>query len=500
MSSILSKAAVFLGVSLTTDRVSVSAVTDSGEILCETTSPFAVQPIPPSTKGHSEQNPEIWWDATRLALGRLINQLRTKVSSPSQLKAISICGTPGTLVILNKKGSPLMPAILGEDSRAVDQVMSLNYLGADHCKKMGFQFRADFALAKIAWIKDNLPELYENAYFAHPTDFILGRLKGAVDVTEYSLAAKTGCDLIDECWPDWLDYDMHLGVRDRLPRLVPLGRQVGTVCSAAAASTGLPPGVPVVMGTTSDTASFLASGAKRQGDFHTVLHDGMSISGISPTLMNVSGGQIRSFKMPNSVWFYTTDSRTGAGWIKLWFAEQEFPSLAPKAWPLLPSAYLAYPNARKGETFPFNSSSAEGFISPATDDHLVQFASCLQGTALFERLCYQRLDHLTNQTGLTGDVYSGGEWSVFDSWMQCRADITGRVNRRTVGLAEAVFGAAMIGAMGVYFNSLEETAEAMVRTEQAFYPNPERVNAYSERFYDFVTLLEDQGYITEKSK
>ena len=498
MSTVPTKAAVFLGVHLATDQVNVSAVTESGDILCETAVPFATSRSPALAKGLSEQNPEIWWDAVRLALGHLVNQLRSKVAGPSQLKAISVCGDAGAILVLDKNGQPLMPAILGDDVRATDQVANLNYHGQEHCKKLGLQFKADFAIAKIAWIKDNLPELYENAYFAHTADYILGKLKGKTDATEYSLAAKTGCDLIDECWPDWLDYDMHLGVRDRLPRLVPLGRQVGNVCQATSSSTGLPLGLPVVMGTTSETASFLASGARRQGDFYTVLHCGMSISGISPKLMRYGSGQIRSFKLPNHAWFFTTDSNTGAGWIRVWFDEHDFKDLEAKAHNLLPSEYLAYPNARKGEMFPFNSASAEGFISPATDDHVVQLASCLQGTALFERLCYQKLDKIADLKGSLGDIYSGGEWSVSDFWMQCRADITGRVNRRTVGRAGATFGAAMMAAMGVHFTSMEETAEAMIRTERMFFPTPERVNDYTERFYNFVALMEEQGYIAEK--
>ena len=499
MSTAPTQAAVFLGVHLAADRANVCAATETGEILCETNAPYAMpRRSAIMVKGVSEMDPEIWWDATRLALGQLVNQLRPKVTGSSQLKAICVCGDPGALLVLDKSGTPLMPAILEDDVRAGDQVTSLNYLGAEHCKKMGVQFRAEFALAKIAWIKENLSELYENAYFAHPTDYILGRLKGGVDCTEYSLAVRTGCDLIDECWPDWLDYDMHLGVRDRLPKLVALGQPVGKVTQKASSLTGLPVGVATVMGTTSDTASFLASGARREGDFYTVLHNGMSISGISPKMLYFANGQIRSFKLPNRNWLFTTESKTGAEWIKVWFNESAFEELEAESHSLLPSDYLAYPNARKGETFPFTSGSAEGFISPATDDRVVQFASCLQGTALFERLCYQKLDKLAGLKSAHGDVYSGGTWSASDPWMQCRADMTGRVNRRMVGRAEAAFGAAMIGAMGVQFKSFEETTAMMLTVEKVFFPNPELTTAYTERFQNFVTLMGEQGYIADK--
>ncbi|MDR2706450.1 MAG: FGGY-family carbohydrate kinase [Planctomycetaceae bacterium] len=495
MSQILTHDAVFIGVHLAADCTRVSAVTEHGTILAETKSPYSATSSPNTVKGQLELNPEIWWDATRQALGQMVNQLRTKVAGPTQLKAIAVCSNPGAILTVDRKGNALFPAILAEDSRGIDYVKSLNYHGQEHCTKMGFQFLAVSPLAKIAWIKENQPELYENAYFVHQADYIIGKLKGIPDVTEYSLAMKTGCDMIDECWPDWLDYDMHLGVRERLPRLVPLGEKVGTVSQNASSSTGLPVGMTVIMGTTSATTQFLASGARKLGDFNTVLHNGMTISGISPKMIHDSMGQIQIFKLLNHAWFFSVESKTGAEWINDWFSEKTFQELEASAQTLLPTNYLAYPNVRKGETFPFLSGSAEGFISPATDNQTVQFASCLQGTAMFERYCYQKLNKLAEIKENQGDIYSAGEWCSSDSWMQCRADVTGRVNRRMVGRGGAAFGAAMMAAMGGIFHSLEDTAEAMLSTEAMFFPNSERVAQYSDLYENFCRLMEEQGYI-----
>jgi sugar (pentulose or hexulose) kinase len=495
--------AVFIGVHLDTKRVNVSAVSETGEILVETYSQFSPH-NPITSHKHIELNPEVWWEAARLAISSMVNQLKTKVSSPSQLRAISVCCNPGSLVIVDRNGNPTIPAILSEDSRAVDQVKSLNYHGQEHCNRMGFQFKADSPLAKIAWIKENLTELYESVCFLHQADYILGKLKGNADVTEYSLAMKTGCDLSDENWPDWLDYDMHLGVRDKLPRLVPLGEKVGTVTQKASSVTGLPTGMAVVMGTTSQTASFLASGARQSGDFSTVLHKGTTISGISPRMMRDPMEQMLVYKLPGNKWFFSVESKTGAEWINVWFGQGSFRELELQAKELLPTSYLAYPNVTKGELFPFNTNSAEGFISPATDNKPVQFASCLQGTAMFERYCYHKLDAMSSipdgQSTIssviqTGDIYSTGEWSTSDMWMQCRADVTGRVNRRVVGQGGPAFGTAMIAAMGGYYKSLEATSDRMILSEAVFFPNLELVSTYSELYANFCSLMEEQGYL-----
>ena len=491
-----SPSAVFIGVNLTSDHANAAAVTEHGAIVAESSAPFvrgSVGTVSGTRTQISEEDPEIWWNATRMALGHLVGQLQ-KTTNPSQLKAISISGNPGALVIVNRQGNPVMPAILAKDTRAVDYVQSLNFHGRDHCKKLGFMFRAEDPLAKIAWLKDHNVKQYEDALFVHQADFIVGRLKGLPDVTEFAFAARTGCDFVDDCWPDWLDYDMYLSVRDRLPTLMYFGNKVGVVSEKASVATGLPSGMTIVMGTTSVTAAFLASGARKEGDVHTLLDKKLTISGISSKMMRTGQEHLRAHKLPNRKWSFSVSSQTGRGWLSTWFPEGTFAELEPTAGKRLPSNYLAYPNVSKEETFPFVSNSAEGFITPATEDRAVQFASCLQGTALFERFCYQKLNRMSGATEAHGDIYTGGEWGASDVWMQCRADVTGRVNRRMKGLSSAVFGTAMIAALGTIFSSIEEAADAMLTVDATFFPDPGKHTQYSELYVRFCGLMEEQGY------
>lgn len=495
MSQTTSQSAVFIGVNLLSDRTNIVAVSERGAVLAESSALFAQNSATTGNvkNNYIEEDPEIWWDATRMALGHLVGQLQ-KTTTPDQIKAISVSGSPGALVIVNHHGNPIMPAILADDARAYDFVKSLNFHGRDHCNKLGFTFRAEDPLAKIAWFKDNNPKQYEDARFVHQTDFIVGRLKGLPDVTEFSFAARTGCDLVDGCWPDWLDYDMYLSVRDRLPLLMHLGDKVGTVSTKASAATGLPNGMDIVMGTTSATASFLASGARKEGDFHTVLAKHLSINGISAAMIRSPQDQIRVNKLPSHKWSFSVSSRTGTEWLAAWFPEGTFAELEPLVVSKLPNKHMAYPNVAKEESFPFVSNSAEGFITPATEDRIEQFASCLQGTAFFEQLCYQKLSRLAEIQGPHGDLYTSGEYSASDVWMQCRADVTGRINRRMKGQSSAAFGTAMIAALGSEFHSLEEVADAMLAVDATFFPNPEEHSHYLELYSKFCELMGEQGY------
>jgi ribulose kinase len=78
--------------------------------------------------------------------------------------------------------------------------------------------------------------------------------------------------------------------------------------------------------------------------------------------------------------------------------------------------------------------------------------------------------------------------------MQCRADVTGRINRRMRGRSDAAFGTAMIAALGSEFHSLEEVADTMLAVDATFFPNPDKHAHYSELYANFCDLMSEQGY------
>ncbi len=483
----------FIGVNLDDVNAYAIAVSDEGQTLAESTCKFDLSKHHPP-KDLFEQPCESWWQACCYALGHLTSQLRDKNYAPDQLLGISVSSPPGTIAVLNRSGASVYPAIMANDARAEEQATRLNFIGQEHVRKIGCQFRPTDAIAKIVWFKENEPDLYENAVFAHQADYITGKLKGRIDVTDLSIASTTGCDPVDNCWPDWLDYDMHLSVRERLPNIGQTGQCTGYVTADVAKITGLPSGLPVILGCNSQTAAFLSSGAKKPGDFFTTFDETMQIDGITRRLIRYPHNIVKMNRLPNMQWFFSTRTNTGTEWINVWFNEQFARENIGQIDRLQPTKYLAYPNVRRGEVFPFNSNSAEGFISPATDNRLVQFAACIQGTALVERMIYQKIDEMTDNSDM-GTIYTIGPWCKSDIWMQCRADVTGRIIHRLPYTRGADFGTAVVAAMGTKYRSLEEASDAMVHIEKTFFPNPERMSSFKERYVEFLTTMEEQGYL-----
>jgi D-ribulokinase len=471
---------LLLGIDLGTTGVRAMAVSEQGVVAASAAVQLDRAALVHEGVCH-EQLPEAWWQAVCRATGALLERLDGAEGGKDSIQAVSADGTSGTLVALDDTARPLRPAIMYNDARASAEAAHLNEVAAGFCAKLGYRFAASFALAKIVWLRQCEPHVFRRVrWFAHQADYVLWRLTGECGVSDYSNALKTGYDLVDDRWPAWVG-DLP-GVAERLPRVVPPGARIGAVTSAAARATGLPEGLPVVAGATDGTAAFLASGARRPGDYNTTLGTTLVFKGIAERMCRHPDGIIYCHKLPGGRWLPGAASNVGCQWIEAWFPGTDPADADADAASRLPSDCLAYPLVCTGERFPFHSAAAEGFFVPDPDGVAARYAACLQGTALVERLAYEVLDGVTGATG--GEVYSTGGGSRSDVWMQCRADATGRVIHRPE-CAESALGAAILAASGANCTSMDAAVERMVRIERTFVPCPfhaARYNSLFERF------------------
>jgi len=480
---------LFLGIDVGTGGVRALAVSERGKVVAESAVEFDPDVLA-AREGRHEQPPGAWWEAVCRACGMLRDGLEGAGIRLDRLTALSVDGTSGTLVPLDAAGRPLRPALMYNDPRATAEADQLNAACGDHCSKHGYQFASSFGLAKIAWLERHEPAVFhQTARFVHQADYLVGRLTGAADVSDYSNALKTGYDLVDECWPDWID--RRLGVAYRLPRVVAPGTQVGTVSAEGAAATGLPEGLAVVAGATDGTAACLASGVRRPGDYNTTLGTTLVFKGISRRICRHPEGLIYCHKLPGGLWLPGAASNTGGEWIAAMFPGEAVEALDAAASRKLPTRYVAYPLIRRGERFPFLCETAERFFVPEPEEPLERYAACLEGVALVERFAYDVLDEVAGTSG--GEVFSTGGGSRSDVWMQCRADVTGRVLHRPA-CGESAFGTAILAAAGSLYGGLAEAIENMVHVERTFSPNRAGTEHYDGLYRRFRSELEKRGY------
>jgi xylulokinase len=479
-----------IGIDVGTGGVRTLAVSAEGDVAAGASVPFDASVLAPQKDRH-EQAPEAWWDALCRATTQLAAKLDAAGIAHGELAGLAVDGTSGTIAALDGSGNPLRPAIMYNDPRATWEADELNRAAGDFCLKLGYQFNASYALAKIAWIKRHEPEIFRRtAHFVHQADYVVGRLIDNPKVSDYSNSLKTGYDLVEERWPAWIDEALGLGTR--LPDVFAPGTRVGAVSAKAASETGLPEGLPVMAGATDGTAAFLASGARRPGDYNTTLGTTLVFKGISRGICWHPDGLVYCHKLPGGLWLPGAASNTGTEWINQRYPEGYPHTLDAEAAQHLPCVVLAYPLARQGERFPFLAPNAGGFCMPYTDDAAILHAAYLQGTAFVERLAYEVLDAVSGTQG--GDIYSTGGGGRNDLWLQCRADVTGR-NLHRPACAESAFGSAVLAAAGTIHRGWDRAVQAMVNLESTFRPRPERREEYDRLYQAFCGELKGRGYL-----
>ncbi len=473
-----------------TGGIRAYAVDHHGSVVAHASIDFPKNAHAHKDSGIHEQNPESWWNAFCTACQKLVQTVGQKGIPLKYIRTVCIDGTSGTLVCLNEKGAPVRDAIMYNDPRGKPQAEHLNAITSDHCAAHGYRFASSYALAKILWLRENEPEIFNaTAHFVHQADFAVGRLCGNINVTDYSNALKTGFDLIHDHWPSWLDE--FPDIRVKLPETVPPGSAIGNVTPRASEETGLPVSAVVVAGATDGVAACLASGASRIGDTNVTLGTTLVFKRVSQEICSRPDGLLYSHKLPDGYWLPGAASNTGAEWTRALFPDEFFPEFDKRASAFLPTQTLSYPLVRSGERFPFLCPEAKGFCLPEPTTKEEKYASHLQGVALVERLALDVLDSATKQRGVV--VFATGTPSKSDAWTQLRADVTQRVYRRPQ-FPESAFGSAILGAKHV-FGNLETAVNALVKIEKVFEPRKELAGVYDELFSRFCRILEDRNYL-----
>jgi xylulokinase len=481
---------LFAGLDIGTGGVRGIAADEKGRVIASSAVDFNLDSFS-SAPGTHEQSPEAWWLSAGQCLSQLTASLVEKGYPLKSIQGISVDGTSGTLVCLDKNDQPVRPGIMYNDPRGQEDAEELNSLAGDFCRKLGYRFKSSFALASILWLSRHEKQAFERTRrFIHQADYISGRLTGHYGITDYSNALKTGYDLVEERWPEWLS--SLPGILERLPEVIAPGQPLGVTTSEQQPGTGLPAGVPVFAGASDGTAACLASGLSTPGDFNTTYGSTLVFKGLSNQICSHPKGLIYSHKLPGGLWLPGAASNTGCEWIEKIFPGEDIPNLDKLAVENLPSDCLVYPLQRKGERFPFDDPGAQGFCLNEPEDSHELFAACLQGTAFVERLGYEVLDKVASTSG--GEVFSTGGGSASQIWMQCRADVTGRVLHRPA-CAQSAFGSAVLAATGAHFGDLKAAVQNMVSMEKNYYPTAALRNRYDDLYHTFLEEISRRGYL-----
>lgn len=159
--------------------------------------------------GWAEQKPNDWWLHSCNAIKHLKKQHNI---SRTQIKGIGISYQMHGLVLVDKKGDPLRKSIIWCDSRAVEiGNKAFTNIGKEKCASQLLNSPANFTASKLKWVKENEPDIYNQAYkFMLPGDYIAYRFSNKINTTISGLSEGIFWDFKKDTIADFLleNYDI----------------------------------------------------------------------------------------------------------------------------------------------------------------------------------------------------------------------------------------------------------------------------------------------------
>ena len=233
-----------LGFDVGSSSVKASLVdADTGVCAASAFYPEKEAPIIAVKAGWAEQDPQMWWDNAKLSLKKVMADAGVK---GEDIKAIGISYQMHGLVCVDKDMNVLRPSIIWCDSRAVPYgEKAFGEIGAEKCLSHLLNSPGNFTAAKLAWVKDNEPDIFAKIYkIMLPGDYIAMKLSGTINTTISGLSEGMFWDFKDKDTAgfllDYFGFDKNL-----IADIVPTFSVQGEVSPAAAAELGLKEGTPI---------------------------------------------------------------------------------------------------------------------------------------------------------------------------------------------------------------------------------------------------------------
>ena len=201
-----------LGFDVGSSSVKASLVNaDNGKCVASAFFPEKEAPITAVKAGWAEQDPQMWWNNAKLSLQKIMKE---SGATAEEIKAVGISYQMHGLVCVDKNLKALRPAII-------------------------------WCAAKLAWVKENEPELYSQIYkIMLPGDYIAMRLSGTVNTTVSGLSEGMFWDFknnqVAEFLMKYYGFDSSL-----IADIVPTFAEQSVVSAEAAAEMGLKAGTPI---------------------------------------------------------------------------------------------------------------------------------------------------------------------------------------------------------------------------------------------------------------
>lgn len=439
------------------------------------------------------------WELTKQCINQVISESKI---NPQNISAVSSTCMREGFVLYDENNKEIW-ACANTDSRATSQVTKLIKSNPDLEKELYKKSGQSFALnaiPRLLWIKENQPEIYNNAKkISMINDWLCFKLSGKIAV-EPSNASTTGLlNLKTRKWD--LEIAKATGIKtDIFPEVLESGSILGQVTEKSFKETSIPIGVPVVVGGGDCQNGSIGVGSIKSGDALALggTFWQYEVNTDNPIMDKECRVRINCHSVEN-LWQYEALA-FNPGLTTKWFRDafcdkekEEAKELGINVYDILNDRSKNIPAGSYGTMCIFSdimnftnwkhaSPTITNFsLDSRTYDKYTIYHAILENAAL---LVSGHIKLIKDITGYEPEklIFAGGA-SYSDLWCQILSDVTGKQIQVPVVKEASALGTAILAGYGVgIFSSIEDGVNKCVKLEKIFEPDMDNHQVYIKLF------------------
>ena len=422
--------------------------------------------------------------------------------SGRDIAAIGVTGHGDGMYLVGEDHSPVRPAILSLDTRALGILDAWKECGIleEALKITGRRLPAGSPAPLIAWLWRNEPDTFERTrWILSCKDWIKLKLTGEVATDPSEVSSYVGDVRTGNYSADAIRLFQLNELKEKLPPIIRSTDTMGEVTQEAAAATGLTPGTPVVSGLIDALASAIGAGCTRPRQLFMVAGT-WSNNGIVTDRPAVDARWVCRHGGEPGRWIVMSNSPASAANME-WFVRKLCPLEVVRA------------DDRGVSPFDFVNDEVEAVLG---EDSQIFFHPFLYGSpyggeasadflglrgwhgrghllkALMEGVVFNHRGHvesLRSEFDVDEALLTGGA-AQSKLWSQMFAD-TLRLPITVGGIEEAgAWGAAVCAAQGTgIYGSIADGSEQALRGARTHEPNPRRHKQLTNAYHTYSDLL-----------
>ncbi|HEX6131533.1 MAG TPA: FGGY family carbohydrate kinase [Actinomycetota bacterium] len=458
-------------------------------------SAYETYPLSFPSPGWAEQDPDDWNAAVERACLRLVAECPDGAGA---IRGISFGSQLDGMVVVDRAGKPLYPAMIWMDRRAEAQAAALaeRISPAAFYAAVGANLDSSHAVFKALWVRDERPEAWAEAtHVMPPGSYVLRHATGTLAVDYSNASSLALLDPTSRTWSDAALAATGIGV-EMLPELGAGTQAVGTVTAAFADASGLAAETVVAIGCGDEMAATLGAGVFAPGDVCDVVGTAEPVCAASAEPREDPSMLVECHPHADpDAWLLENPGFVSGGNLRWWrdqFAPIErdaeavglgdaYDFLSTEAGHVPPGAEgLVFLPCMQGAMAPEWNGAARGVFYGLTlahtRDHMTR--AILEGSAFALRDILEAMGAAGLDVRRLVIVGGGAKGPL---WRQIKADVTGLPVRVPVSVETTATGAAILAAVG---SGVHGTVADAVEAFVAYRPEEHEPDAATREAYD----------------